>query len=82
MPQRGGRDPDKPPTGQADLVNALVLRKGLANMELDEAVHPFYDLMLECQRAAVGEANRRKDQDAPAEDIWNRFDLYVPPMND
>ena len=66
------------PRGTADLVNALALRRGIANMELDQPSHPFRDLMLECQAMAVIEA-RRGSGAAPAGSIWNRFDLFVDP---
>ncbi len=66
------------PTGSAELINALALRRGIANMELDGPLHPFHELMLECQQTALAEARR---ETVPAEEslsIWNRFSMHPP----
>ncbi len=66
------------PTGAAKLVNAWVLREGIAVMELAGAIHPFYEKMLDAQLAAIGEARRYVADPAAARDVWNRFRLNGP----
>ncbi|MCL5271591.1 MAG: hypothetical protein M1457_13795 [bacterium] len=58
-----------------ELVNAVVLRKGLANMELGGIPHPFYDMMLDCQLASIVETAAAAKEEPS---IWSRFQIKMP----
>ena len=66
------------PPGPAYLVNAWLLRKGHANMELEGQVHAYYDMMLDSQLTAIAESRSSNKQGSEAEDIWNRFGMSMP----
>ncbi len=66
------------PPGPAYLVNAWLLRKGHANMELEGQVHAYYDMMLDSQLTAIAESRRSRKKGPEAEDIWNRFGMSMP----
>lgn len=66
------------PTGSGELVNALALRRGIANMDLDGPDHPMHALMLECQAAAIVEARRAKARGGEAASVWGRFGVQLP----
>lgn len=66
------------PTGSGECVNALALRRGIANMDLEGPDHPLRAIMLECQAAAVVEARRAKAKGGEAESVWGRFGLRLP----
>jgi len=69
-----------PPKGEANLVQALALRRGVALMVLEGASHPYYEIMLENMEAGIVEARRHADKGKDAPDIWNRFGLRPPPQ--
>ena len=74
-PQKGAT----PPTaGKAWLVNAWLLRDGLANMEVDDIANPFYDRMLDNQLAGIVERRKLKGSPSEASDIWRRFGITMP----
>lgn len=69
---------DKPATGGATLVNAQLLRKGLANMDLDSVGslnQPLFDMLLESQLTAVAEAQRKTGE---GESLWTKFQMQMP----
>ncbi|MCE5228389.1 hypothetical protein LLG95_02170 [bacterium] len=66
------------PTESGELLNALALRRGIANMELDSPDHPMREIMLECQAAAVVEARRAAAGGRDMDSIWRRFPIQMP----
>lgn len=66
------------PAENGEIVNALALRRGIANMDLDGPDHPMRALMLECQAAAIVEARRAKDTGGGADSVWGRYGVQLP----
>lgn len=66
------------PTESGDILNALALRRGIANMELDGPDHPMRAIMLECQSAAVVEARRAAAKGGQSDSVWGRYAVRLP----
>ena len=75
QPKKGATPPS---AGEAWLVNAWVLRDGIANMEVVGFVHPYYDSMLDNQLAGIVERRKLKGSPSEASDIWRRFGITMP----
>jgi hypothetical protein len=64
-----------PTHGQAELINATLLRKGYGLLDLNDASQPFFDVLAECQRAALSEYDART---AAGDSAWYHFSLTFP----
>lgn len=74
-PEKPPLEADERPTGPGQLLNAEILRRGLATMDLEGVELPFYNMMLDAQLAAIVDARANPlDQTS----IWNAFHLRVP----
>lgn len=76
--------PGKPLTGEATLINALALRRGIYNMDFTNPAimaMPLADVLLNCQLAAIIDSRRQK---FGGNDIWTKYPMQLPkgPMQD
>ncbi len=66
----------RPISGGATLINAELVRKGCALMEVMGRRHPYYQRMLDCQAIAILDQRYGREPESPS--IWKSFDLYFP----
>lgn len=72
--------PGKPLTGQATLINAQVLRNGMANLNMKTpgaSSDPLLDIMIDSQLAFLIEL-KRKGASSQNTDIWSKFQMQMP----
>jgi len=68
----------RPVSGGATLINAELVRKGSALMEVMGRRHPYYQRMLDCQAKAILDQRHGRDPGLDTPSIWKSFDLYFP----
>lgn len=62
-------------SGPTQLVNASILRMGLANMELQGVRHPLFDWMIECQLYAIIQSQRNTEM---TQSLWTEYEMQMP----
>jgi hypothetical protein len=71
-------DESVPVSGQASLVNAELVRKGQALMEVMGKRHPYYQRMLDCQVRSMLDHRHKRKAGSASPSIWQSFDLNFP----